>query len=74
MSGVSINSAFIVEIVLKKRVEVKDMLFYLYRSFKRMSSYIRVNGSIKEAAAVVTINIIKVLNISVIIYIAFVYL
>ena len=71
ISGVNTNSILIVEILSKKGADVRGMLLCRYRSPKKIFSYTDINGSIAEAAAVITINIVRALNISVIIYTMF---
>ncbi len=73
ISGISVNLMFITEILLEKEADVRDILFYRYRSFKKMSFYIDVNRSIIEAAIAIAVNTIRTLDIFVIIYTAFIY-
>ncbi len=68
ISGVNTNSVFIAEILSKKGTDIKNILLCWYRSFKRMSFYTDMSSSITEAVAVIVVNTIKTLNISVIIY------
>jgi len=74
ISGINVNSVFIVEILLEKGADIKDMLFYRYRLPKRISFYTDVSGSIAEAVITIAANIVRALNMFIIIYTMSIYL
>ena len=74
ISNINTNSVFIIEILLKKKADIKDILFCRYRSFKGISSYININGCVAEATIAIVVNIVKALDISIMIYTAFTHL